>query len=67
MSIRVEDVFELLGKISAEDFQGSEAIVEFIRFVDPLFDLLNARTPFGRGFKKPLNLAGKDCLGECAQ
>ena len=40
-------------------FQGSEATVKFIRIFDHLFDILNSRNPFAKGFKaamRPSNL-----------
>ena len=38
------------------EFQNAEGTVEFIRVLNKLFDLLNVRNPFGKGFKQPLNL-----------
>lgn len=35
-------------------FQGCEATVKFIRNIDRLFDLLNSRLPWAKGFKGPL-------------
>lgn len=36
------------------EFQNSEATCHFIRTVDRLFDTLNGRNPYGKGFKAPL-------------
>lgn len=36
-------------------FQGSEGTVKFIRAIDVMFDFLNSRNPFGKGFKAPLS------------
>lgn len=35
-------------------FQGSEATTRFIRFFDKLFDCLNSRNPFAKGYKAAL-------------
>ena len=31
--------------------------IKFIRAIDKLFDILNSRTPFGKGYKQPIRLA----------
>lgn len=36
------------------DFQGSEATVEFIRTINKIFDMINSRNSFGKGFKIPI-------------
>ena len=35
-------------------FQNSDGTIKFIRIIDRLFDFLNSRSPFGKGFKKPI-------------
>ena len=37
-------------------FADAEGAIRFICIIDKLFDLLNSRNPFGKGFKKPLFL-----------
>lgn len=39
-----------------EDFQDVDATIFFIRIVDRAFDILNSRTPYGKGYKAPLTL-----------
>ena len=36
-------------------FENSEATTRFLRMFDKLFDILNSKSKFGRGFKAPLN------------
>ena len=43
---------------------GSAGTVKFIRSIDKLFDMLNSRNPWGKGFKAPLRLRNKDTWQE---
>ena len=53
----VADAIEFLNKaMHLQQFGGSESMVDFIRLIDRLFDILNSRNPFGKGFKQPLRL-----------
>ena len=55
MSSSVADRIEFLAKVMKhEQFQHSNATVEFIRVIDRLFDMLNSRSPIEKGFKQPL-------------
>jgi len=45
-------------------FAGSAGTVKFIRVIDKLFDMLNSRNPWGKGFKAPLRLKNKDTWQE---
>ena len=36
------------------EFKGSEATTHFIKQVDMIFDMLNSRIPFARGYKAPV-------------
>ena len=40
-------------------FQGSSATIKFIRIFDQLFDILNSRNPFAKGYKAPLRVQNK--------
>ena len=40
-------------------FKGSEATCHFIRIIDRLFDTLNSKNPFAKGFKSPLRKENK--------
>ncbi|EZA47211.1 THAP domain-containing protein [Ooceraea biroi] len=55
LSSSVADAIEFCARdLGLSEFQGSEAMVRFIRCIDRLFDFLNSRNPFGKGFKAPL-------------
>lgn len=41
-------------------FLGSEATVEFLKFMDRIFDVMNSKSPFARGFKSPMRLQNKE-------
>lgn len=57
LSSSVADAIEFCDKIlNLPDFSGSAATVRFIRAVDRIFDFLNVRNPWGRGFKSPLRI-----------
>ena len=36
------------------EFKNAEATIFFLRTIDRLFDLLNAKNPHGRGYKQPI-------------
>ena len=37
-------------------FSGAGGTIRFIRVIDRLFDLLNSKNPFAKGYKRPLRL-----------
>ena len=45
--------------LKLQQFEGSEATVEFIRVIDRLFDILNSRNPCAKGFKSALSVKNK--------
>ena len=45
--------------LKLQQFEGSEATVDFIRVIDHLFDILNSRNPCAKGFKSALNVKNK--------
>lgn len=55
LSSGVADAIEYLQKKGEVQFQKSEATVYFLRQIDKLFDVLNSRIPFSKGFKSPIN------------
>lgn len=67
LSSGVADAIEFLRKMYHPDFQGSEATETFIRMTDRIFDVLNARSPFGKGFKKPLRLRDREIWSKIFQ
>ena len=54
LSASVADAIEFLMQSGHPFFQNAEGRIEFIRVIDRLFDVLNVRNPFGKGFKCPL-------------
>ena len=56
LSSSVADAMEYLMKSGHPNFADAKGTIRFIRIIDQLFDLLNSRNPFGKGFKKPLFL-----------
>lgn len=56
LSSSVADAIDFLRSIGLPDFQGSEATVVFLRKIDRIFDFLNSRSLFGKGYKKPITL-----------
>lgn len=58
LSSGVADAIEYLDKVcNIKEFSNSTATVEFIRKIDRIFDILNCRNPFGKGFKAPIRPA----------
>ena len=65
LSSSVANAIEFLDKsIKLRNFSGSNGTVLFIRTIDRLFDLLNSRNPWPKGFKAPLRLSSKDTWQE---
>lgn len=60
LSSGVADAIEFLRESGHDSFHGSEATVEFVRQMDRIFDMLNSRNPFSKGFKKPLSLENSE-------
>lgn len=54
ISSGVADAIEFLQKSGIKEFQGSSATIEFIKMIDRIFDMLNCRNPYGKGFKAPI-------------
>jgi len=50
----------MLYVIFIKRFKGSTATVKFIQIFDHLFDLLNSRNPFGKGYKSPLRMENQN-------
>ena len=59
LSASVADSIEFLMQSGNSDFKTAEGTIEFIRTMDKLFDLLNVRNPFGKGYKQPLRLSNR--------
>jgi len=56
LSSSVADAIEYLMTSGHPKFADAEGTIRFIRIIDKLFDLLNSRNPFAKGFKKSLCL-----------
>ena len=54
LSSSVADAIEYFQACGDPNFQGADGTIKFIRVVDRLFDLLNSRSPHGKGFKSPM-------------
>lgn len=59
ISSSVADAIDFLRTTGHPQFINSEATVEFLRIYDRIFDLMNSRTPFQKGYKAPLYLNNK--------
>jgi len=55
LSSGVADAIEYLQKKGEPSFQNSDATIYFIRQIDRIFDILNSRIPFSKGYKSPIN------------
>lgn len=61
LSLSVANAMEYLRDLGYKEFEGCEATVEYIRYMNNIFDILNSKTPDGRNFKRP---ASKDTKEE---
>ena len=59
LSNSVATAIEFLMNSNHPDFKHAEGTIHFIRTIDRLFDLLNTKNPFGKGYKTPLRLKDK--------
>lgn len=56
LSSSVADALQFLQRTTL-DFKKCEATIHFIRVIDEVFDFLNSRNPFAKGFKQPITSA----------
>jgi hypothetical protein len=55
LSASVADAIEFFREnLKLNRFEGSEATVPYLRVIDRLFDILNSRNPFAKGYKAPM-------------
>ena len=60
LSSSVVDAIQFCSEyLTLSQFKGCEATVSFLRMIDRLFDILNSRNPFGKGYKAPLRPANE--------
>ena len=65
LSSSVANAIDFLDKsVKLPNFSGSSGTVVFIGTIDRLFDLLNSRNPWAKGFKAPFRLSSKDTWQE---
>lgn len=57
LSSGVADALDFLRKKNHPDFIDCYATIHFIRVLDRIFDILNSRSPYGKGYKQPLKLS----------
>lgn len=58
LSSSVADALQFLQSYD-NNFKNSSATIQCIRIIDRLFDLMNARNIFGKGFKSPMTLGNQ--------
>ncbi|CAI6361435.1 unnamed protein product [Macrosiphum euphorbiae] len=58
LSSSVADALQFLQTCN-NNFNNVTATIEFIRIFDRLFDIMNARNSFGKGFKSPMKLSNQ--------
>jgi hypothetical protein len=54
LSSSVAKALEFVHSLGIPDFNDVQGTVSFVRMIDQLFDILNSRTPTGKGFKQPI-------------
>lgn len=59
LSSSVADALQFL-QFYDKDFKNVTSTIEFIRTLDRLFDMMNARNIFGKGFKSPMTLVNQN-------
>lgn len=52
LSASVANAMNFLKTENIPEFEDSEATIKFIYIIDRLFDFMNSRNPFAKGFKK---------------
>lgn len=60
ISSSVADAIDYCNKeLKISEFKDSEATVAFLKNFDRIFDILNSRNPFGKGYKAPLKMSNQ--------
>ena len=65
LSSGVADAIDFLRVSGDSRFAGSEATTEFIRIFDQLFDIMNTRSSYGKGYKSPISAHNIKWITEC--
>lgn len=61
LSSSTASALEFVKLSEVEEFKDCDGTIEFLK-IDEIFDFLNSRNPFGKGFKKPIFLNDIDNL-----
>jgi len=56
LSSSTASALEFVKLSEVEEFKDCDETIKFIKTIDEIFDFLNSRNPFGKGFKKPIFL-----------
>ena len=59
LSSSVADALQFLMDAGHPDLKDAAGTIKFLRVIDKIFDLLNSRSVFGKGYKRPLCLADR--------
>jgi len=62
LSASTADALTFLKNMHMENFHNVDATVTFCKNIDKIFDFLNTRNPFGKGFKSPIFPSNIDFL-----
>lgn len=62
LSASTGDALEFLKKIEFPNFTNVNATVQYCRVIDNIFDFLNSKSCFSKGFKSPINKNNIDVL-----
>lgn len=60
LSLSVANAMEFLRDLGYPEFQGCDATVEYIKYMNNVFDVMNSKGSNKRGFKRPLSRETKD-------
>lgn len=60
LSLSVANALEFLRDMGYEEFQGCDATIEYIKYMNNIFDVLNSRNSNGKNFKRPVSKDTKD-------
>ncbi|KAE9545136.1 hypothetical protein AGLY_000679 [Aphis glycines] len=61
LSSSVADTLQFLQSTS-EEFKNCKGTIKFIRIIDEIFGFLNSRSPFAKGYKKPISPSNLEYL-----
>ena len=62
LSSSVADALEFLMCAGHPSFEDAAGTIKFIRAIDKVFDILNSRTPFSKGYKQAIRLSSENYI-----